>query len=137
MRLRTAAAAFVLAVATTLPLAGTASAQTGDRDCEDFPTQQEAQAALDAEEGDPERLDADDDGEACETFFDESDANGSDDDGEDGDDDGQVTTVPRGGVDTGDGTSADPTVPALLALGGLSLVGLGAAAAHRSARRSD
>lgn len=45
-----------------------AQAQTGDRDCPDFSSQAEAQAAFDADPSDPERLDADDDGQACEEF---------------------------------------------------------------------
>lgn len=44
---------------------GSASAPA-DRDCPDFSTQAEAQAAFDAVPGDPERLDADGDGIACE-----------------------------------------------------------------------
>jgi hypothetical protein len=39
-----------------------------DRDCADFSSRQEAQDALDADPSDPERLDADDDGLACESF---------------------------------------------------------------------
>ncbi len=62
-----------------------------DRDCADFATQQQAQAALDADPSDPERLDADDDGVACESFF----------DGADERDDQQVAVHPVGGVDTG------------------------------------
>lgn len=46
----------------------TAQAQTGDRDCPDFSSQAEAQAVFDADPSDPERLDADEDGQACETF---------------------------------------------------------------------
>jgi hypothetical protein len=45
-----------------------ASAQTGDRDCRDFGSQADAQAALNADPSDPNRLDADADGEACEEF---------------------------------------------------------------------
>ncbi|GAA4714002.1 hypothetical protein GCM10023215_66340 [Pseudonocardia yuanmonensis] len=42
---------------------------TGDRDCADFATQAEAQAVLLADLSDPERLDADSDGIACEDHF--------------------------------------------------------------------
>jgi hypothetical protein len=38
----------------------------GDRDCRDFATREPAQAAFDLESSDPERLDADNDGLACE-----------------------------------------------------------------------
>ncbi len=65
MRLRTFTLSLVAAAAATLPLAGVAMAQSGDRDCKDFSSQQEAQDAL--LPGDPERLDADGDGVACES----------------------------------------------------------------------
>ncbi|HYH32323.1 MAG TPA: excalibur calcium-binding domain-containing protein [Pseudonocardia sp.] len=60
-----------------------------DRDCADFATQAEAQAALVGEPGDPERLDSDDDGVACEEHF--------------GTEDRQVSVFPQGGVATGGG----------------------------------
>lgn len=63
------------------------SSGTDDKDCPDFASQADAQAALDAEPGDPDNLDADDDGIACEQHF-----------GEDGQ---QVQVHPVGGVDTG------------------------------------
>jgi hypothetical protein len=44
------------------------SSSTRDRDCADFDSQAEAQAVLDDDPSDPERLDADDDGIACESF---------------------------------------------------------------------
>jgi hypothetical protein len=48
-------------------LAGQAVAQGADRDCSDFTNQREAQSFFDAAgPGDPHRLDADDDGVACE-----------------------------------------------------------------------
>jgi micrococcal nuclease len=40
----------------------------GDLDCADFATQQQAQAALERNPSDPNNLDADYDGEACETY---------------------------------------------------------------------
>jgi hypothetical protein len=43
-----------------------AVAQTGDLNCADFATQAEAQAVLDADPSDPNNLDADNDGVACE-----------------------------------------------------------------------
>lgn len=59
----------------------------GDRDCADFDSQADAQAALEESSDDPERLDADDDGIACEDHFDT--------------DDQQVAVHPNGGVATG------------------------------------
>lgn len=41
----------------------------GDLDCSDFASQAEAQEALNDDPSDPNRLDADSDGEACETQF--------------------------------------------------------------------
>ncbi len=139
MKIRTAAASLAVAALATLPLAGVASAQPGDRDCPDFATQAEAQAALDASPTDRERLDRDNDGYACETQFGEPGASPAapTDREDDGDDDGQVAVVPQGAVDTGDGTTATGPAPALLALGGLGVVGgLGALGATAAARRA-
>jgi hypothetical protein len=58
-----------------------------DRDCADFTSQAAAQAALTARTDDPERLDSDDDGIACEQHF--------------GSDGRQVAVYPDGGVATG------------------------------------
>ena len=49
-------------------LASSAWAQTSDRDCKDFATQAEAQAVLDADPSDPNGLDRDNDGMACDDF---------------------------------------------------------------------
>ena len=43
--------------------------QVNDQDCGDFATQAAAQAHLDADKSDPDNLDADNDGQACESFF--------------------------------------------------------------------
>lgn len=64
-----------------------AAVPAADRDCPDFATQAEAQAALNARAGDPERLDADNDGIACEQEF--------------GTEGQQVAVFPNGGVATG------------------------------------
>ena len=77
-----------LTVTLFVGLPGTALAQ--DLDCGDFTTQEEAQTAFDADPSDPERLDADGDGVACESFFDDVDEQ----------DDQQVALHPVGGVDT-------------------------------------
>lgn len=60
---------------------------TGDRDCADFATQAEAQAVLLGDLSDPERLDADSDGIACEDHY--------------GTEGRQVAVYPVGGVATG------------------------------------
>ncbi|HEX3260273.1 MAG TPA: excalibur calcium-binding domain-containing protein [Pseudonocardia sp.] len=140
MRFRHALTVAVLTVAGTLPLAGAAHAQP-DRDCADFASQAEAQEALDGTVGDPERLDANDDGVACESYFRDAAATTTqttepaptsapaEEEQDDQDDPGQVRVLPRGGVDTGDG-STDPDQPAsataLVALAGLGLLGVGA-----------
>ncbi|WP_219417119.1 excalibur calcium-binding domain-containing protein [Pseudonocardia nigra] len=134
MRIRTAASAAVLAAATAVLLAGPAHAQEADRDCPDFASQEAAQAAFNSQVGDPERLDRDDDGEACEEHFTDETAESTDDeestDGSTGDDE-QVAAVPRGGVETGDGSTAPVNpAPVLLLLGGAAA--LGAAAVRRS-----
>ncbi|MGE4164062.1 MAG: hypothetical protein AB7G23_20230 [Vicinamibacterales bacterium] len=58
------------------------NADLSDLDCDEFATRQDAQEALDAGQGDPNRLDGDSDGLACETG-------------------GQVQVIPEGAVDTG------------------------------------
>jgi len=139
MRLRTFTVSLVAAAAATLPLAGVAAAQTGDRDCVDFSSQQEAQDAL--LPGDPERLDANGNGQACENYDYDSATPAETTDpvdevpepaaAPDEDDDSQVAVVPRGGVDTGDGTSGSEPAPALI--GGVLALGVVAAAARRRA----
>ena len=57
-----------LSVMTVLMLASVASAQTVELDCVDFATQGEAQAVYDQDPSDPNGLDEDDDGRACETL---------------------------------------------------------------------
>jgi Excalibur calcium-binding domain len=119
MRRSSSLATVVLAATASVLFAAPASAST-DRDCPDFATQAEAQAAYNAVPGDPERLDADGDGIACEV-------------GEDG---GQVT-APVGGVAAGDG-SADGPGALPYAISGLVLAAAGGAAvaARRAARGS-
>jgi hypothetical protein len=69
MRRRTGAIGTLIALAATVPSAGTAHAQ--DLDCSDFTYQEEAQAVFDTDLSDPNRLDEDqgpDDGIACEAL---------------------------------------------------------------------
>lgn len=101
-----------------------ARAAPTDRDCPAFASQADAQAALDADPSDPERLDADRDGVACESLFGEPDS-----------DDQQVEVHPVGGVATG-GTDSSSSGNGVL---GLLITGLLTAAALvglRRARRS-
>lgn len=72
MIVRTARSAAALAVATLLAavtalLVLPGIAQAKDHDCRDFATQEDAQAYFDAQSGDPDNLDSNGDGVACET----------------------------------------------------------------------
>ncbi len=62
-RLALALAGAVILLVSLAPVAGAA-----DLDCKDFPSQAAAQANLNANPSDPNHLDADHDGKACETF---------------------------------------------------------------------
>ncbi|MFJ9516660.1 excalibur calcium-binding domain-containing protein [Kitasatospora sp. NPDC101801] len=66
MRVAIAAGAALLISLAGVPLAGAAQAQ--DRDCPEFRTQPEAQAVFNLDRSDPNRLDADNDGIACENL---------------------------------------------------------------------
>lgn len=145
MRLRILTVSVLAAAAATLPLAGVASAQPGDRDCADFSSQADAQEALDGQIGDPDGLDANDDGQACENFdYDNASQDAPTttaptpsptappvEESADGDDGGQVSVIPRGGVDTGDGSGTGSSAPLLV--GGVLALGAAAAVARRRA----
>lgn len=122
------ASAVAGAIGLSAPPAGAASA---DRDCPDFPSQAAAQAVLDADPDDPERLDGDNDGIACETNAGQPSGAGST--SENG-----ATPTPRGGVGTGVGGMAGPGgLPFVQAGGaalGMLLLGSGAAFALRRRR---
>ncbi len=144
MRHSRTAATGGLTLAAALLLAGPAHAEhPGDLNCPDFDTQPEAQAHFDAHPGDPDGLDADDDGMPCEglpgapegavgdpdTGEDMMDDTGNDD-GDDGDDvtdtgadddqDDEVV-MPVGGVATGAGGTAGPDNTGLIGAGGIAL----------------
>ncbi|SNS78718.1 Excalibur calcium-binding domain-containing protein [Geodermatophilus pulveris] len=127
---RTAAGVLVTALL-TLGTAGTAHAAI-DRDCPDFTTRADAQAALEAAPGDPERLDADGDGLACEDHvYAAAPATGTTTGT-------QVTTRPAGAVAAGDGSAAEDGSVLPVVLGGVALAAAGGAAvaARRSPRTS-
>ena len=122
MRRRTTAAAGVLvAAALSFGFSGTANAAP-DRDCPDFTSQAEAQAAYDAVPGDPERLDRDNDGQACEDYA------------YPGTSTSQVSTRPAGAVAAGDGSSSDDGSVLPYVLGGVAFTAAGGAAV--AARRN-
>lgn len=112
--LRSVAATAALAIAALFPLAGVAGAQAEpDRDCPSFSSQAEAQEFFEARQpGDSHRLDADDDGIACE----DPDGNGPPPNGN-----GQGTVdngeTPSGGVETGHGGTAGGDGEVVLSLG--------------------
>lgn len=58
----------LLVLGGAIMLAPAALAQAGDQDCADFSSQAAAQAHLQADPSDPDGLDADNDGVACENF---------------------------------------------------------------------
>ena len=128
MRLRTSVAAAVVFAAVSVPMTGTALA--ADVDCADFPTQAQAQAVLVADPSDPNNLDGNGNGTACEDHaFPGAPAAASAPVP-------QVETLPAGSVAAGDGSTghADPFP---YALGGLAVAGAAgcAVAARRTARR--
>ena len=121
---------------TAADTSGESSTSTRDRDCVDFDSQAEAQAVLDDDPSDPERLDADDDGIACESFgyadevetvpaavTEHESAPATQD---------SAPAYPVGGVDAGDG-SAPAGVPDLLTYG---LLGSAAVAGAVGARHA-
>lgn len=100
--------------------------------CSDFRSQAAAQRYLEARPGDPDGLDRDNDGRACENY-DYGSRRSSGEGGRDNPD------TPRGGVQAGAGGMAGPTSPALPAAGvvlGTALVGAGVMAARRRATAS-
>ena len=129
-RQSTAAAGVLLTAALSFGFSGTAGA--ADLNCSDFVTQSDAQAVYDATPGDPNGLDADADGVACETL---PSTDGSAAVTEDGTAfAGQAPATPAGGVAAGDGSAAEDGSALPYVLGGLALAGAGGAAV--AARRS-
>jgi hypothetical protein len=119
MRNATRAALAAALAATSLTFAGPAVADS--HNCPDYASQAEAQEAYEADTSDPNGLDRDGDGIACESnpapYSDEYNDNGGDegDDSTDGDD-----ATPDGGVDAGSGGTADGDIN-----GAAGLVGVG------------
>jgi len=129
MRRTSATAGVLVTAALSLGLSGTAHAQ--DLDCSDFATQPEAQAVFNQDLNDPNNLDADNDGIACEALSggmaeDNTPLGGN-----------QVSTQPQGAVAAGDGSTAQQSGSTLpYVIGGVALTGAaGAAFAARRASR--
>jgi hypothetical protein len=139
MRVLTTVAAGVLAAALSFPMAGVALAQ--DLNCPDFPTQAAAQAVFNADPRDPNNLDRDRDGIACETRPGGVMGSGEDEMPGDG---GSTTgdhdrgSAPRGGVEAGAGGTAGSGSELLLALaatGGAALAAGGLVLVRRGPAR--
>lgn len=121
MRVRSAVAVTVLAVGLSYPLTGVALAQ--DLDCTDFATQAQAQAVFNQDPSDPNRLDSDNDGVACEAL-----PGGAPGSGEGRANSQDTGAAPAGGVEAGAGGTApgddsDPLLPIGLAGGALLVAG--------------
>jgi hypothetical protein len=131
-RSTTAAAGVVFTAALSLTFAGTAHA--ADRNCPDFATQAEAQAAYNADPSDPDGLDRDKDGQACEDQ-DYAPATAA----SPGSAAAPQVARPAGSVAAGDGSASDAASSAMpYVFGGVALTAAGGAAfaARRSARTS-
>ena len=96
--------------------------------CSDFTTQADAQAVLDADRSDPNRLDADLDGEACEEFFADG-GNGGQRQRNRNRNQNRVTTMPSTGAGTA-AAAATGLLP-LAPIGLVVLLGLSATVGHR------
>jgi hypothetical protein len=111
---------------------------SGDLDCANFGSQEAAQAEYNADPSDPNGLDRDDDGYACEVFFgyigdpiagqpDVGGPAGDDDDS----DDGAVSELPDTGAGTPGPASHDALVSVAAVLSLLALVGAGLVSRRR------
>ena len=136
MRRRTTAAVGVLfTAALSFGFSGTAQAAADTYNCPDFASQADAQAVYNADPSDPNQLDRDNDGQACEDndyvanhgTVTSAMALGTT---------GQVTSRPAGAVAAGDGSSSSDASALPYVLGGVALTAAGGAAfaARRSSR---
>lgn len=118
MRVKSVLLASAVAGAALIPTSGMAYAAP-DKDCPDFSTQAEAQAYYDAHPGDPDRLDRDKDGQACEDSGlppgSDSDADSSADTPSDTSSD--APAMPKDGVKAGAGGLAEDGSPTALPIG--------------------
>jgi hypothetical protein len=121
---RTLSTAALALLATVGPAAAVAHAQS-DRDCSDFVFQEEAQAVFDSDPSDPNRLDADNDGIACEDLPHRATATAT----------AAATAVPRRGVNAGLGGSTGPADFEVVGGVGLAVLGVGLATGHLVLRR--
>lgn len=110
--------AVAASVIVATPAVGVSSA---DLDCADFTSQSQAQAVYDADPSDPNGLDRDGDGIACDS------AGGS----------AVSPSAPQRGVETGAGGTAGLESKDLFAYGGLALAGAGGLMLYRRRFATD
>jgi len=127
IRIRALCTAALTVLVATGPAAVEAHAQT-DRDCRDFAFQEDAQAQFNRDRSDPFRLDADNDGIACEDLPHRAVTTATP---------GAVvpTALPQRGVNAGVGGSTGPAGFEVAGGVGLTVVGLGLAAGAVLLRR--
>ncbi len=97
------------------------AASSEDLDCDDFSSQEQAQGVYDSDPSDPNGLDREGDGIACET------SGGS----------GVSSSAPEDGVATGAGGTAGLESKDLFAYGGLALAGAGGLVLYRRRFAAD
>ncbi|MFI8228853.1 excalibur calcium-binding domain-containing protein [Streptomyces sp. NPDC085900] len=127
---RTLSTAALALLATVGPAAAVAHAQS-DRDCSDFVFQEEAQAVFDSDPSDPNRLDADNDGIACEDLPHRPTATATATPTATA----AATAVPQRGVNAGLGGSTGPADFEVVGGVGLTVLGVGLATGHLVLRR--
>jgi hypothetical protein len=141
MLLSRCASIAVVAAGAALSVTGVANAQ-GDRDCEHFSNQAEAQVFFESTHEDQHRLDADNDGIACEHLPAPSHTHSANETPTPSHTHPRPTPVH--GIDTGDGSTVDnstddnsATLPLLLGLAGLGAVSTTAVVVARRARKTN
>ncbi|MBK3644565.1 excalibur calcium-binding domain-containing protein [Streptomyces sp. MBT33] len=127
---RTLSTTALALLATVGPAAAVAHAQS-DRDCSDFVFQEEAQAVFDSDPSDPDRLDADNDGIACEDLPHRPTATAPATPTATA----AATAVPQRGVNAGLGGSTGPADFEVVGGVGLTVLGVGLATGHLVVRR--
>jgi len=150
--IRAISAAVLLAGAVSFSVAGPAAA-ADQFNCSDFATQPQAQAQLNMDRSDPNRLDANHNGIACENLPGGPEqspstqgtpspqgtnggqsATSNSNSGSAG---SQVSTAPKGGIETGDGSTSKSSNSTPFILGGsLALIAVGGGISVAARRRS-
>ncbi|MEU9390389.1 excalibur calcium-binding domain-containing protein [Streptomyces sp. NPDC048324] len=128
IRTRSLSTVALALVATVGPAAAAAHAQS-DLDCSDFVFQEDAQAVFNSDPSDPNRLDADNDGIACEDLPHRPAATAT------ATSTAAATAVPQRGVNAGLGGSRGPADFEVVGGVGLTVLGAGLAAGHLVLRR--